>query len=81
MKLFLIPNFCQGENYLYHQSELLNNNLLSVFLCYRLHEVGLFTAVKQEGNYQTGQVCHIDDGWIDVKHTLEHERTCLCCVY
>ncbi|CAF1171750.1 unnamed protein product [Adineta steineri] len=38
----------------------------------KLHEVGLFTTVKQEGNYQTGQVCHIVDGWIDVKYTLEH---------
>ncbi|CAF3210589.1 unnamed protein product [Rotaria socialis] len=24
----------------------------------KLHEVGLLTAVKQEGNYETGQVCH-----------------------
>lgn len=24
----------------------------------RLYEVGLLTAVKQEGNYETGQVCH-----------------------
>ncbi len=40
------------------------------FLSFRLQEVGLFTAVKQEGNYQTGQVCHIDDGWIVVKYTL-----------
>ncbi|CAF3935039.1 unnamed protein product, partial [Rotaria magnacalcarata] len=26
-----------------------------------LHEVGLFTAVKQEGNYETGQVRHTND--------------------
>ena len=36
---------------------------------FRLHEVGLFTAVK-DGNYQTGQVRHLDDGWIVVKYTL-----------
>ena len=30
---------------------------LSFLISSRLHEVGLFTAVKQEGNYETGQVC------------------------
>ncbi|CAF3379469.1 unnamed protein product [Rotaria sp. Silwood1] len=27
----------------------------------KLHEVGLFTAIKQEGNYETGQVCYTND--------------------
>ncbi|CAF1055932.1 unnamed protein product [Adineta ricciae] len=25
----------------------------------KLREVGLFTTVKQEGNYETGQVCYL----------------------
>lgn len=47
------------------------------FLLPRLHEVGLFTAVKQEGNYQTGQVRHHDDGWIVINYTLEEIFVCL----
>jgi hypothetical protein len=43
---------------------------MAVSLCSRLHEVGLFTAVKQEGNYETGQVW-----WINIKNTLEYSSS------
>ncbi|CAF0918186.1 unnamed protein product [Rotaria sordida] len=41
------------KNYIYPFIRCLSSNTTN-----KLHEVGLFTAIKHEGNYETGQVCH-----------------------